>query len=71
MEAAEFWKIIAGFAMFLLNVVIAVFGKKYFDRLDSKIDGIEDKLDNREKEHYETKEKLAMHELRITNLEKA
>ncbi len=70
MEAADFWKIVAGFAMAAANVVIAVFGKKYFDRLDKKIDGIEVKLDLRQTEHFETREKLALHEHRIIQLEK-
>ena len=67
----EFWKLVAMAAIFLLQVLIGLFGKNYFNRLDLKMDRVENKIDSIEKDHHETKSQVREHSIRIGALEKA
>lgn len=67
----EFWKMAFMACLFLLQLIIAWFGKDYFKKLEIKMNRVEDKIDKLEDSHGETSQKLAIHEFRILKLEKA
>jgi hypothetical protein len=68
----------------MLNIIIGAaqgitlfFGKKYFDKLDAKLDeqdekmnGIETKIDKIREEHHETKTQIREHKLILDILQK-
>lgn len=67
----EFWKLVAMAAIFLVQILIGLFGKNYFNKLDLKMDRVEEKIEELSDAHHATNHTLGLHEYRISKLEKA